>query len=222
MSVFFKMLEKYWQVFISGMFGTLWLAFVTVVFGTLLGTGIALIKMSKRKLPNFLVTVYVELIRGTPILLQLYFFWIGLPKLTRPLGWEPSNTVCILIALLVNSSAYVAEIIRAGVQAVDKGQTEAARSLGISESNIMKKIIMPQAVKNILPALCNEFIMMVKETSLASVFFVNELMTAQKTVQSVTYRALESLTVVGIIYFVITFGLSKVVKVLERRLAVSD
>lgn len=222
MGTLLKVFEKYSMVFLNGAFGTLWLAFVTVVAGTLLGTCIALIKLSKRKLPNFIVTIYVEVIRGTPILLQLWFFWLVLPKFTKTFGWEPGNTACILIALIVNSSAYVAEIIRAGIQAVDKGQTEAARSLGISESNIMKKIIMPQAVKNILPALCNEFIMMVKETSLASVFFVNELMTAQKTVQSVSYRVIESLTIVGVIYFVITFSLSKLVKVLERRLAVSD
>ena len=151
--------------------------------------------------------------------MQLYFFWLILPKL---LPISVSDTACIVVALIVNSSAYVAEIIRAGIQAVDKGQTEAAKSLGLSNANTMRYVILPQAVKNILPALCNEFIIMVKETSLASVFFVGELMTAYKTVQSTTFLAVPTLTIVGIIYFVVNFVLSKLLKAFERRLQESD
>lgn len=98
-----------------------------------------------------------------------------------------SDTACIIVALVINSSSYVAEVIRAGIQAVDKGQMEAAKSLGLSNKNAMRYVILPQAVKNILPALGNEFVVMVKETSLASVFFVGELMTSYKTVQSTTF-----------------------------------
>ena len=151
--------------------------------------------------------------------MQLYFFWLILPKL---LPISVSDTACIVVALIVNSSAYVAEIIRAGIQAVDKGQTEAAKSLGLSNANTMRYVILPQAVKNILPALCNEFIIMVKETSLASVFFVGELMTAYKTVQSTTFLAVPTLPIVGIIYFVVNFVLSKLLKAFERRLQESD
>lgn len=156
---------------------------------------------------------------GTPILLQLYFFWIGLPKLVP---FELSDTQCIVAALAVNASAFISEIIRAGIGAVDKGQWEAARSIGLSESHVMTHVIFPQAVKNILPALCNEFISTVKGTSLASVFFVGELMTSFKTVQSATFLALQSLTIVGVIYFVLNFVLSRLLGVLERRLTVSD
>ena len=117
---------------------------------------------------------------------------------------------------------YISEIIRAGISAVDKGQWEAAKSLGLSNKNMMVRVIMPQAVKNILPALCNEFISTVKGTSLASVFFVGELMTSFKTVQSATFLALQSLTIVGIIYFILNFVLSKLLKLLERRLMLSD
>ena len=122
----------------------------------------------------------------------------------------------------VKPNELLTEIIRAGINAVDKGQWEAARSIGLTETHVMTRIILPQAVKNILPALCNEFISTVKGTSLASVFFVGELMTSQRTVQSATFLALESLTIVGIIYFVLNFVLSKMLILLERRLAISD
>lgn len=214
-----KLWIKYDSVFLSGLVGTLWISAVTVVLGTVLGMLVALLRMGKSRILNFIADAYIEILRGTPILLQLYFFWIGLPKI---LPFEMSDTACIVTALVVNSSAYISEIIRAGINAVDKGQWEAARSLGLSNKNMMTRVILPQAVKNILPALCNEFISTVKGTSLASVFFVGELMTSFKTVQSATFLALQSLTIVGIIYFILNFVLSKLLKLLERRLMLSD
>ncbi|MBQ1235972.1 MAG: amino acid ABC transporter permease [Oscillospiraceae bacterium] len=214
-----KLWIKYDSVFLSGLVGTLWISAVTVVLGTMLGMFIALMRMGKSKVLNIIADAYIEILRGTPILLQLYFFWIGLPKI---MPFELSDTACIVTALVVNSSAYISEIIRAGIGAVDKGQWEAAKSLGLSNKNMMVRVIMPQAVKNILPALCNEFISTVKGTSLASVFFVGELMTSFKTVQSATFLALQSLTIVGIIYFILNFVLSKLLKLLERRLMLSD
>ena len=209
----------YYMTFWKGLGGTLWLSALTVFFGTLLGMFVALLHMGKSKILRGIADIYLEILRGTPILLQLYFFWIGLPKLVP---FELTDTQCILTALIVNASAYISEIIRAGINAVDKGQWEAARSIGLTETNVMTRVILPQAVKNILPALCNEFISTVKGTSLASVFFVGELMTSQRTVQSATFLALESLTIVGIIYFVLNFVLSKLLVLLERRLTISD
>lgn len=214
-----KLLAKYYPVYLSGLWGTLWISAVTVLSGALLGMIVALMRMSRSKVLRAVSGAYVEVLRGTPILLQLYFFWIGLPKLVP---FELSDTQCIVIALAVNASAFISEIIRAGITAVDKGQWEAARSIGLSETHVMTHVILPQAVKNILPALCNEFISTVKGTSLASVFFVGELMTSFKTVQSATFLALQSLTIVGIIYFVLNFVLSRLLGVLERRLTVSD
>ena len=214
-----KLLVKYYPVYLSGLWGTLWISAVTVLFGALLGVLVALMRMSRFKLLRGISKAYIEVLRGTPILLQLYFFWIGLPKLVP---FELSDTQCIVAALAVNASAFISEIIRAGIGAVDKGQWEAARSIGLSESHVMTHVIFPQAVKNILPALCNEFISTVKGTSLASVFFVGELMTSFKTVQSATFLALQSLTIVGVIYFVLNFVLSRLVGGLERRLTVSD
>lgn len=214
-----KLWVKYDHVFLSGLVGTLWISAVVVLLGTILGMFIALLRMGRSRLLNAIADIYIEVLRGTPILLQLYFFWIGLPKL---LPFEMSDTACIVTALVINSSAYISEIIRAGIGAVDKGQWEAAKSIGLSKKNMMTRVILPQAVKNILPALCNEFISTVKGTSLASVFFVGELMTSYKSVQSATFLALQSLTIVGIIYFILNFVLSRLLRLLERRLMLSD
>ena len=215
-----KIWDKYWEVFLlTGLKNTLLLTLISVAMGTLLGTLVAMAKMSKFKPLQWLTSLYVEIIRGTPILLQLYFFWIFLPKI---LPVEISDLNCILIALIINASAYISEIIRAGIGAVDKGQWEAAKSIGLSPIHTLTHVILPQAIKNILPALCNEFISTVKGTSLASVFFVGELMTQYKTVASITYLPLQPLVVAGIIYFVLNFILSRSVRVLERRLMVSD
>ena len=219
MASMLKIWQKYSAVYISGLGGTLWISLVTVALGTLLGMLVALMRMGRSKLLRIITDVYIEVLRGTPILLQLYFFWIGLPKI---MPFEMSDTQCIVTALVINASAYISEIIRAGINAVDKGQWEAARSIGLSNVHVMTRVILPQAVKNILPALCNEFISTVKGTSLASVFFVGELMTSYKTVQSATFLAIQSLTIVGIIYFILNFVLSRLLRLLERRLTVSD
>ena len=214
-----KIWLKYYPVYLSGLWGTLWISAVTVLLGAMLGMVVALIRMSHTKVLKGITDLFVEILRGTPILLQLYFFWIALPKIVP---FELSDTQCIVAALAVNASAFISEIIRAGIGAVDKGQWEAARSIGLSEAHVMTRVILPQVVKNILPALCNEFIATVKGTSLASVFFVGELMTSYKTVQSATFLALQSLVIAGMIYFALNYVLSRLLRVIERRLMVSD
>ena len=215
-----KLWQKYNGVFLNGLTGTLWISALVLALGSLLGLVVTLVRMIKFKPVKWLGSFYIEVLRGTPVLLQLYFFWIGLPKLLPAM--ELTDTQCVITALVINASAYISEIFRAGINAVDRGQFEAARSLGLSEFHVMGRVILPQAVKNILPAMGNEFISTIKGTSLASVFFVAELMTAQKTIQSATFLALESLTIVGIIYFVLSFVLSKLLKLLERRLKASE
>lgn len=214
-----KILVQYYPVYLSGLWGTLWISAATVLFGTVIGVLVALLRMSRNPVAKGITKVYIEILRGTPILLQLYFFWIALPKI---LPFELSDMQCIIAALAVNTSAFIAEIIRAGIGAVDRGQWEAARSIGLSERHVMTRVILPQATKNILPALCNECIATVKGTSLASVFFVGELMTSFKTVQSATFLALQSLTIVGVIYFLLNFLLSRLLMCIERRFALSD
>ena len=210
--------SRYGSVFMLGLWHTVWLSVVSVLLAAILGIFIALAKMSKFRVLSGIASCYIEVIRGTPMLLQLYFFWLALPKVFP----EISDIVCILIALVVNASAYVAEIIRAGIQAVDPGQREAAVSLGMTEQKIMRRIIFPQAIKNILPALGNEVIVMIKQTSLASTFFIGELMTAYKKVQSTTFLALEPLSIVGLIYLFLTVTLSRLTRRLELRLRANE
>jgi len=183
----YKLWLKYYPVFLRGLGGTLWISAVTIVFGSILGLIVAAMRMSRIRPLNAVASAYVEVLRGTPVLLQLYFFWIGLPKLFPALGM--TDTQSVVCALVINASAY---------------------------------IILPQAVKNILPAMGNEFISTVKGTSLASTFFLPELITSYKTVQSATFLALQSLTIAGIIYFLLDLVLSWMLRLLERRLRESD
>lgn len=210
-----KMWNRYSYVYIQGLAGTLCLAAITVLFGTVIGILLAVLRLSRFKPFHLFVRFYVWVLRGTPILLQLYFFWIFLPKVVRV---NIPDTTCIIIALIVNASSYVAEVIRAGIQAVDKGQMEAARSLGMTGRHAMTRIILPQAVKNILPALGNEFITMIKQASLASVFFINELTTSYKTVASATFRQVESIIIAGMIYLLLTTVLGKMMEYAEWRM----
>jgi len=212
-----KIMTQYWDVFlIKGLSVTISLSVIAVFFGAILGALLALGKMSRFKLLRGLITAFIEIIRGTPILLQLYLFYFILPMALPALNIETYPSIAI--ALVVNSSAYVSEVIRSGIQAVDRGQTEAARSLGLNKTQTMLKVVLPQAIKNILPALGNEFIMIIKETSLASTFFVGDLMTSYLTVRGATFLAIESLFIVGVIYFVLTFALSKLVGIYENKL----
>lgn len=213
-----RLLQEYWPVYLlEGVKNTLILTVIAVTLGVVLGAVVALLKMSKFRIIRFFATVYIEVIRGTPILLQIYIFYFVLPEIFPLLDF--SSFMWVAIALCVNSAAYVSEVIRSGIQAVDKGQTEAARSLGLSAGQTMMKIVLPQAVKNILPALGNEFIMILKETSLASTFFLGDLMTAHKTVAGAEYLQMESLIIVGMIYLCMTYPLSKLVGLFEKKMS---
>lgn len=215
----FSFLEKYSGYFVRGAEITIVLAFFAVLFGTLLGLGITLLRRSKFKPISFIATAYVEFVRGTPLLVQIYIIYIGLPQL---IGIDFPDMTTGIIALALNSSAYVSEIIRAGIDAVDKGQMEAARSLGMSQGLAMFQVVIPQAFKNILPALGNEFISVIKESSMVSVIGVAELMYNAGTVRGNTALGLEPVIVAAVIYFVITFTLTRVLGVIERRLKASD
>lgn len=215
---FIKIVTRYWDVFlIKGLCTTLALSAIAVFFGAIIGTLLAFGKMGKSRILRGIITAYVEIIRGTPSLLQVYVGYFVVPLLLPSLN--VSTYASVAIALTINSSAYVSEVIRSGIQAVDKGQTEAARSLGLTQSQAMIKVVLPQAVKNILPALGNEFITIIKETSLASTFFVGDLMTSYLTVNGKEFLPLQCLLIVGIIYFILTFILGRGVSALERRLS---
>ena len=215
-----KIMAKYWKVFLlQGVGYTLLLSAITVVCGAVLGLLLYLGRTARVKPLNWVVVAIVEVVRGTPMLLQLYIAYFLVPKI---LPFHVTEFGSVAVGLVINSGCYVSEIFRSGIQAIDKGQTEAARSLGLNGRQTMMRIILPQAIKNILPALGNEFITVVKETSLASTFFVGELMTASLKVRGNTFLAMECITIVGVIYFVLTFILSKLLNAFERRLKAHD
>jgi His/Glu/Gln/Arg/opine family amino acid ABC transporter permease subunit len=192
---------------------------MTVAFGTVFGALLALVKIGKIKPLKWIVNAIVEIIRGTPMLLQLYISTFLIPVIIPAMNQlENKKLICISFTLILNSAAYVSEIIRSGIEAVDKGQTEAARSLGLNSTTTMIQVVLPQAVKNILPALGNEFITIIKETSLASTFYVGELMTTYHVIVGKTHNSLPILMIIGIIYFVLNFVLSKALGVFERRM----
>lgn len=215
----FSFLNKYSSYYLKGAEITIVLAFFAVLLGTVLGLCLTLLRRSKIKPISFIATAYVEFVRGTPLLVQIYIIYIGLPKL---IGIDLPDIATGIVALSLNSSAYVSEIIRAGIDAVDKGQMEAARSLGMNQRLAMFEIVIPQAFKNILPALGNEFISVIKESSMISVIGVAELMFNAGVVRGNTALGLEPIVVAAVIYFVITFTLTRILGVVERRLKASD
>ncbi|HIS96161.1 MAG TPA: amino acid ABC transporter permease [Candidatus Ventricola gallistercoris] len=206
--------------FLNGLGTTLLLALISVSIGCIFGALLAIMRLSRSKILGTIATVYTEVIRDTPLLLQLYFFYFLLPDLLPAL--RLSKFTCIAVALVFNSAAYMSEVFRSGIQSIDRGQTEAARSLGLSASQTMTHIVLPQAFKNVLPAMCNEFVAVTKETSLASTFYVGDLMTQYQTISGKTYLVIEPLIIIGVIYFVVTFSMSKLVAALERRLKTDD
>ena len=196
------------------------LALISVAIGCVIGAFVAIMRLSRSKVLNAIATAYTEVIRDTPLLLQLYFFYFLLPDLLPAM--RLSKFTCIAVALVINSGAYMSEVFRSGIQSVDRGQTEAARSLGLSASQTLTRIVLPQAFKNVLPAMCNEFVAVTKETSLTSTFYVGDLMTQYQTISGKTYLVIEPLVIIGVIYFVVTFTMSKLIAVLERRLKSGD
>lgn len=211
---------EYWPIFLKGLIGTLKYAFIAVSLGSILGALIAFLSLSKNSLLKTCATVYVNVLRGTPLLVQMYISYYFLP-MAFPILNNIDVVYYVMLALVLNSSAYVSEIIRGGINSVDNGQIEAARSLGMSAKNTMIKIVLPQAIKNILPSLGNEYIAMIKETSLAGVFMLYELMYT-RTLLANKYLMWQPLFIIAGIYLVVTLLLSYLVAKLEKRLNVSE
>jgi polar amino acid transport system permease protein len=218
MQLDFGILIEYLPLFIKGLGMTIGLALLTVVLGTLLGTPLATAKLSQHKVWKRLASIYIEIVRGTPLLLQLYIFAYGIP-LAIPSFYISPFTAGVL-ALTLNSAAYVAEVIRAGIQSVDIGQMEAARSLGLSKAKAMRKVIIPQAFKNVLPALGNEFVTVVKESSIVSIVGIVDVMKITNVVSSQEFTMFEALIFAGFLYFIVTYSISNLIKRMERRLDV--
>ena len=222
-----KLVVRYHSFFEEGIVNTLIIAAFTVFFGTIFGTLMSSMRMSKILPLKWLAVAYIEFIRGTPLMVQLMFIFYGLPMVgfTLPdISWIPnfSRFSAGIIAMSINSCAYVAEIIRSGVQAVDVGQMEAARSVGFSHSQAMRLVVLPQAIKNILPALGNEMITLLKDTSLVSVIALRAVTKQAQNIVSNTYQAYVPYVSLAIIYLVLVIILTKLLGIFERRLRESD
>lgn len=197
---------------------TVQLTIISVSIGVIIGIFGGIARVSKNPILFIPSTIYVEVIRGTPLLAQLFIVYFGLPSL----GINLSPFTAAVIAMGINSGAYVTEIFRGGIQSIERGQMEAARSLGLSYLQAMRYIILPQAFRRILPPLGNEFIAMLKDSSLASTIAIAELMRVGREITSRTFRSFEVLTVVALMYLAITLPLSLLVRYTERRMDVSD
>lgn len=211
-----------WKYLANGLKNTLTITFFAVLMGMALGFLIAIIrathdKTGKLKIPNFFAKVYLTVIRGTPVVVQLLIIYFVIFA-----SVQVDKIFAAVLAFGLNSAAYVAEIVRAGIMAVDNGQFEAGSALGLSYSRTMSYIVLPQAFKNVLPSLANEFIVLLKETSVAGYIAVQDLTKGGDTIRANTYEPFLPLIAVAVIYLIIVMILTHFVSRLERRLAAND
>lgn len=210
-----------WKLYINGLGVTLKIAFFAAILGLLIGTVLALMKLStkrngKKTIWARIANAYIDIIRGTPSVLQLLIMWFIIMANCK------NGMLVASLSFGINSGAYVAEIVRAGIMAVDKGQTEAGRSLGLSKAQTMIYIVIPQAVKNVLPPIGNEFIVLLKETAIVGYVSLTDLTRVANQISSRTYEAFMPLIGAAVIYFVIIKILTILLDKLERRLRKSD
>ncbi len=216
-------LQRYYPYFLDGVKNTLIIAAMSVVLGVVFGTLMAIMRMCRIKPLRWLAMAYIEFVRGTPLMVQLMFIFYGLPMVGiefPDVSFIPnfSRFMAGIVAMSINSCAYVAEVIRSGIQSVDEGQMEAARSIGFKYGESMRLVILPQAIRNILPALGNEFVTVIKESSIVSVIGISDLMYGTNGVIALTYRSLPCLAIAAIMYFILTFISSRLIARLEKRM----
>ena len=227
-AVGFEKALAYWPMFLQGVVCTVSLSALTVIFGFILALFLAICRLSNFKPAKYLATVYVEVIRATPMLVQLFIVYnillagVSLPrfKLFGFIRFE--RFLPGVIALSLNSGAYLCEIIRSGIQSIDLGQTEAARSLGMTQWQNMQLIVLPQAIKNILPAIANEFVTIIKESSICYTIGVQEIMYGVNSIKGATFSIGEPLIIAAVVYFCLTFPTSKIIAYFERRMSRGD
>lgn len=215
-------IQTYGGLLLKSLGKTVELCFLSLIFASVIGLIFALLNVAKSKVCNAIGTVYVDAIRGVPLIVLAYFIYFGIPAGLQALG-APVRLTALqagVIALSMNCGAYMAEIIRAGIQSVDKGQMEAARSLGLSYGKGMRLIVLPQAVKTMIPSIINQFIITLKDTSILSVIGFPELTNQGKNIAAVNFKIIETWAVVGLMYMIVIITLSKAAKYIERRLKV--
>jgi glutamine transport system permease protein len=211
----FDIIADYLPLLLKGTLLTIIISLVSILFGSVIGLGVGLGKMSERKYINLPMSSYINFFRGTPLLVQILIIHFGVV----PFFYGTTNAVlAAIVSLSLNSAAYTAEIFRAGIQSMDKGQTEAAKSLGMTHYQTMRLIILPQAIKRMIPPFGNEFIVLIKDSSLVTVIAAPELMYWSNAMKGQYLRFWEPYLTAALIYFILTYSMSKLLAYVERRL----
>ena len=234
-----KIIQTYSPMILQALGNTVLLCLLSLCIAMVIGLFVALLNVSRNRVCNFIGTVYVDAIRGVPLIVLAYFIYFGLPAGVKSIGqgilssgladimggfgnscvnFRLSAIQAGTAALSMNCGAYMAEIIRAGIESVDRGQMEASRALGLNYSQSMRLVILPQAIKTMIPSIINQFIITLKDTSILSVIGFGELTNVGKTIAGKTFKSLEAWTIIGIVYMIVIITLSKVAKRIERRL----
>ena len=217
-----KIIETYYLMLIGALGKTLLLTLTSLFFAMIIGMIFALMNVGRSRVFNCIGTVYVDAVRGVPLIVLAYFIYFGLPAGIKAMGVQDFRLSALqagTIAHAMNCGAYMAEIIRAGIQSVDKGQMEASRSLGLTYAKSMRLVVLPQAIRTMIPSIINQFIITLKDTSILSVIGFPELTNMGKNISGNTFKSLETWAIVGIMYMIVIVTLSKVAKRIERSLS---
>ena len=220
-----QIFQVYWYMLLQSLGYTLILTLLALVFAMIIGLIFALCNVSHNKGLNAVGTIYVDAIRGVPLIVLAYFIYFGVLQAFRLMGVNNFRLPALqagTIALAMNCGAYMAEIFRAGIQSIDKGQMEASRSLGLSYGLSMRKVILPQAFRVMIPSIINQFIITLKDTSILSVIGYPELTNMGKTISGNTFKSLQTWAIVGIMYMIVIVTLSKIAKKLERKIKIDE
>ena len=221
MSVIFRIITSYGQLLLMALGQTLLLTLLSLAFAMVIGLIFALMNVGKNRFFNLIGTIYVDAVRGVPLIVLAFFIYFGIPVSIQAMGFAGFKLTALqagTIALAMNCGAYMAEIFRAGIESVDKGQMEASRSLGLSYSKSMRLVLLPQAIRTMIPSIINQFIITLKDTSILSVIGFPELVNTAKNVQAATFKSFQTWTIVGIMYLIVITILSRCAKMEERRL----
>lgn len=214
----FQLIMDSIPILLQGAWITITVTIISMALGLILGMIAALAKLSKLKIVSWLANQYIDIVRGTPLLVQLFLIYYGLPQIGITIDPFPSA----VLGLGINTGAYVAEVIRSGIQAVDKGQREAAFALGMNPVQTMRLIILPQAFKIIIPPLGNQFILLIKDSSLVSTITLVELTRTAQRIISTTYKPIELYLLAALMYYIISLLATKLLNKLEKKVRVSE
>ena len=211
-----ELIVQNWSRLLGGLAMTVELTIISLIIAAVLGLTFGLLSVSKKKTLRAIALVYVDIVRGTPLLVQAFFIYFGIPA---ALGLRLDPNMAGIITLSMNAGGYLAEIFRGGIESVNKGQMEAARSLGLPYSLAMTKVILPQAIRTMTPALINQCIITLKDTSILSIIGIQELTQTGRLIIANNYQAFEMWTIVAVMYFIIIMILTKISKHIERKMS---